>query len=255
MPNYVYNKLSLMKFTTDAKVEEAFLDEIHNKICSKNADGKYVIDFNKIIPMPESINNYTVSEYDIDKLRYYTLTHGISEVTFLKYVPVIAYSTPLWRGSGIMKTKDGKLFSIKDYEEYFEKNPTSKEVTYNKYDIPVTNDIETKKKWIKDGEAIFFNLINYRCVDWYDWANEHWGTKWNACDPTEFIKHTENLIDRYECSFNTAWNPPYPIVKEISKILLDCEVNLTSTFEHDEHEIVNARYTNGLTNYINHKFF
>ena len=76
MPNYVDNRLLLTRFNNDAEANKAFLDEIHNKICSKNKKGKYVIDFNKIIPTPETLYEYTQDGYETDKLGYYCLSHG-----------------------------------------------------------------------------------------------------------------------------------------------------------------------------------
>jgi hypothetical protein len=44
----------------------------------------------------------------------------------------------------------------------------------------------------------------------YDWCCEHWGTKWNACDPEVDYIHSE-------LHFDTAWGPPWPVLSELSK--------------------------------------
>jgi hypothetical protein len=40
-----------------------------------------------------------------------------------------------------------------------------------------------------------------------DWANMNWGTKWNASD----FKAIKDEPGRYDCRFETAWNPPEPV--------------------------------------------
>ncbi len=46
---------------------------------------------------------------------------------------------------------------------------------------------------------------------WYDYHNQHWGTKWNAYDihPDNFPEVINNCEDgRLTYSFSTAWSPP-----------------------------------------------
>ncbi len=45
-----------------------------------------------------------------------------------------------------------------------------------------------------------------------DWAVANWDTKWNACD----FKTTDD-----GCEFETAWNHPYPVIQELSKMFPD----------------------------------
>tara|TARA_R110002020_G_scaffold3785_1_gene16819 strand:+ start:177 stop:584 length:408 start_codon:yes stop_codon:yes gene_type:complete len=42
--------------------------------------------------------------------------------------------------------------------------------------------------------------------NWYDWANENWGTKWDV----EAMVSNED-IDSIEIEFETAWCPPQPV--------------------------------------------
>jgi len=48
----------------------------------------------------------------------------------------------------------------------------------------------------------------YGCTNWYDWANDMWGTKWD-CHGVEYEDEFggEEILYR----FNTAWGPPEPI--------------------------------------------
>ena len=52
----------------------------------------------------------------------------------------------------------------------------------------------------------------------YEWCNENWGTKWNFCEvgmskPDDY----KNGNRRVEYAFETAWSPPMPVIKAMSK--------------------------------------
>jgi hypothetical protein len=58
--------------------------------------------------------------------------------------------------------------------------------------------------------------------NWYDWAVENWGTKWNAYSPNQEYsseKYPDNKGDCGELCYNflTAWGPPTPIVRELQR--------------------------------------
>ena len=44
--------------------------------------------------------------------------------------------------------------------------------------------------------------------DWYSWCCDHWGTKWNACEPQ---------TTDWGFTFNTAWSTPLPVIEALSK--------------------------------------
>ena len=66
-------------------------------------------------------------------------------------------------------------------------------------------------------------LKKYGAENWYDWACNSWGTKWNSCN-TEII---EDERDGLTYSFNTAWDCPREIVKKL-KMILDNELPFIS---------------------------
>jgi hypothetical protein len=50
--------------------------------------------------------------------------------------------------------------------------------------------------------------------NWYDWAIENWGTKWNACNvEIDDISEADNSL---EIAFETAWSPPFPVFQAIA---------------------------------------
>lgn len=44
--------------------------------------------------------------------------------------------------------------------------------------------------------------------NWYDWRNEHWGTRSNSY---------EGQVTEEGIGFNTAWSPPIPAIVELAK--------------------------------------
>jgi hypothetical protein len=58
------------------------------------------------------------------------------------------------------------------------------------------------------------NFRKYGYTSWYCWANDKWGSKWNAYDQDE----GEDYI-----KFDTPWSTPEPILRKISAIFPDVE--------------------------------
>jgi hypothetical protein len=52
---------------------------------------------------------------------------------------------------------------------------------------------------------------------WYDWSIKNWGTKWNSYDNRFGIKDTEPQMGDEILYFQTAWSPPDPVMRELSK--------------------------------------
>lgn len=79
--------------------------------------------------------------------------------------------------------------------------------------------VETTVSEAGDDSTLFdFNKIvpMPNGVDWYSWSIENWGTKWNASDVV--------ILDEYSWEegevifvFQTAWSPPVPVIKKLSK--------------------------------------
>lgn len=47
----------------------------------------------------------------------------------------------------------------------------------------------------------------YGASDWHEWANQHWGTKWGACDSFVMDDGEQLTYD-----FDTAWGPAEPFL-------------------------------------------
>ena len=59
----------------------------------------------------------------------------------------------------------------------------------------------------------------------YNWNRENWGTKWNACETT--------IIDDDTVSFETPWNPPFPVLQAISEYFKDEEMEVSAKYWDD----------------------
>jgi len=54
---------------------------------------------------------------------------------------------------------------------------------------------------------------------WYDWSIKNWGTKWNSYSNRFCTKDTDPQNGDEMLFFNTAWSPPEPVIRELSKKL------------------------------------
>ena len=56
----------------------------------------------------------------------------------------------------------------------------------------------------------------YGADNWYDWCNNNWGTKWDAChaaiERVPYVIAGPDSKDRVEISFDTAWCAPEQVI-------------------------------------------
>lgn len=76
------------------------------------------------------------------------------------------------------------------------------EVTFHRV-IPQPEEVKRSPKCLPG---------NYSGPNWYEFNISHWGTKWDAYD----VNNGETYLE-----FNTAWDTPEPVIKELAKILDD----------------------------------
>lgn len=155
----------------------------YNRLFAKKAfidkyldnDGNF--NFNKLIPMPES---YKDVEYSTDVY-----------ASVYRYVVKVKKDLDLWNRIAedpFLLDKKGSLYANGDS-------------TLNRYDE------EMAKKAVS-------NYNKYGSLTWYEWANKHWGVKWNASNTKVIAINDDN-----ECiQFITAWRPPYGVIKALRAI-------------------------------------
>ena len=175
MPNHVMNQLRLSG-------NQKRINELLESVKSKDS----VLDFSKIIPMPEVLDVESGSvESDAIKA-YLKAACPITDDYGVKKLEPEAYRSII-----------GKLDS-KFYVRY-----TDQKIMETDLKAPNASEL------IKQGQIYVDNLLNYGATTWYDWRCNNWGTKWNATNTY--------IIDDNEIEFSTAWSCPVNIFKELSR--------------------------------------
>lgn len=183
MPNHVRNTIHF-----DCSDER--LREILTAIQCDN-DGEHAqygigtVDFNKIIPMPPSLN----------------ITAGSTTDRGLKaYRDFIDVYT---------------LFSTANMDR-LNNIPTESEEIFLRQRTDIKRD-----EW-NLGKNAWSNIRQFGAPTWYDWSINRWGTKWSAYDFVEQCEKT--AIDEHSISFSTAWSAPHPILEKLSEMFPDIAI-------------------------------
>ena len=169
MPNYVSN---LVEFSGDPVAVQNMLIAIKD-----DRYGLGTIDFNKLIPMPESLMIEAGSRTDKglnayrDFISVYTLENGITGLDLL-HIP-------------------------QQSEDAF---------------LRVRTDIQSDE-W-ELGRQAFQNQLQYGAPTWYEWCIRNWGTKWNACGYEAGTDYGTNCKALW---FETAWDAPVPVIEELAR--------------------------------------
>ena len=136
------------------------------------------VDFNKIIPMPESLD-ITAGSPTTNGLKLYQ--------EFIK---------------GYIADKNTKESMMA-----FENIPAESEDAFLQARADRQNEADLRN-W-KLGKIAWKNIQQYGVPTWFEWRVDNWGTKWNA-----YAYDSSNS----EFTFQTAWSAPHPILKKLSSI-------------------------------------
>ena len=202
MPNHVTNRLTI-------HAEGKRLEEILDAIKSDEA-GRGSIDFNKLIPMPESLNIESGTTTDRAIEIYLTaLNPQMPSISGVQKIKADIFSN-LVKG----------LNSAKPYQTY--RTDLSKE------DIKNSTRYNALANQISLGRTAVNNYLMHGSIDWYDWAVKNWGTKWNAYGFDDFeIDPKGNTL-----SFLTAWDSVPEVLTVLSERFPD--VNLSYKYADED---------------------
>lgn len=166
MPNWCNNSL-----TIDA--------EYRNKIINKDEE----VDFNIVLPMPESLYVESGSSNDFDMYIYLSdkMLKSLDEVR----------KNPLSNLIENQFSKDWLKEISERVMEYAKENPDRIELSYQR------------------GSILINNYKNYGAITWYEWCNKVWGVKWNASD---------SYIENESIEFNTPWGPPVGWLEKLASL-------------------------------------
>ena len=205
MPNHVRNIIVIE--ADKAKITE-ILDAIKN-----DEKGIGSIDFNKLIPMPESLN----IECGSDTQKGYEMFSNMRE----KYAKLM----------NILKTapdSENFMFAVKA------KKDLEKEIN---------SMSEEDRKLFDLGKQAFENIQNYGTPTWYEWSIDNWDTKWNAYD---FDYDKDKTI-----YFNTAWSAPHSILKALSEKYPEVQLEHSWADEDIGYNVGERTYQDGEITYEN----
>lgn len=178
MPNHITNRLKVIG------------DEIEVKKLFEYVKGESAMDFNKIKPMPESLDIEIHSGIE----GWVKLCTGQIDVS------VLFESMP--------KTPKQHL-EDKDFS-YLSKRMEAR----NAIDILMGLRGNFVSDFSDDELSMFIQALNnyreHKAISWYDWRSENWGTKWNAYGQD----HDKNKDDTIW--FQTAWASPVNLINELS---------------------------------------
>ena len=164
------------------------------------------VDFNKIIPMPERLNIEAGSQTSAGLKAY----QNFIEVYTL---------------GGTIHQDDLGNIPRKSEEVFFRQR----------------SDIRPRE-W-KLGKAAWNNIRLYGAPTWYEWCNQHWGTKWNS------YGYGEAKVDYQEgdaLNFLTAWSAPHPVMEKLAEMFPNVEIEHEWADEDIGHNCGRYRYQNGV---------
>lgn len=175
MPNHVVNHISLQG---DPEKIRSMLEAIKS-----DEIGIGSVDFNKIIPMPKSLDIEESTRTD----------RGLK--AYRDFIEVYTFG----------RSAEDALKALEDIpvksEEVFLRQRT---------DIP-------RDEW-ELGKAAWHNIYQYGAPTWYDWAINNWRTKWNAYG---YGEDTIDYHDGDMLYFQTAWAAPHPVLAKLAEMFPD----------------------------------
>lgn len=154
MPNHVENVVRMRNIGT------------RKELFRETEDGDVNLDFEKIIPMPDSLLDVSapMQDYSVDLAM---------KALFMRLAAM-----PLYGYNGVYREFLNKLQTVKlDKPSFYE----GKEVDA-----------------LKEGLQYIINIVSYGYPDWYDWCVNYWGTKWNS--------YWGKIISDNMIQFVTAWD-------------------------------------------------
>lgn len=175
-------------------------------------EGRPNFDFNKIIPMPETLNIEAGSMTE-ECIVYYLTERCTIPINCLDSNGIMEDD---YDRKEIIKALVNNMFAGDEWpQEVFTR---ISEKAYKTYSLK-------RDEFYNKGKQYVDNYLNYGAPTWYEWCTKNWGTKWNASG-TSFFNNNE-------IQFETAWCTPMPVIVELSKMYPELEVELSFIDEED----------------------
>ena len=190
MPNHVINRLEF-------ECSEERLKEILSAICyddSSEAErtGIGTIDFNKITPMPSSLDIESGSSTDRGINLYLTSVNPSVRYYGKEKMDPVAFTSLVERLNGS--------------RSFLRHN-----AALTPEEIQNATLYHSEDELLQLGKTAVENLMQYGATTWYDWRTrgDTWNTKWNSYNAYDYNGGNE-------ICFQTAWSAPHPIIEKLS---------------------------------------
>ena len=190
MPNHVINRLEF-------DCPEERLKEILSAICyddSSEAEqtGIGTIDFNKITPMPLSLDIESGSSTDRGINLYLTSVNPSVRYYGKEKMDPVAFTSLTERLNGS--------------RSFLRHN-----AALTPEEIQNATLYHSEDELLHLGKTAVENLMQYGATTWYDWRTrgDTWNTKWNSYNAYDYNGGNE-------ICFQTAWSAPHPIIEKLS---------------------------------------
>lgn len=219
MPNWVTSKLTINGPNSA---------EIMKSLLIKNEENEIEFDFNKIIPMPKDLDIESGS-ITTDCINIYlsylnpdnnAIENKNASLSVFKQIMNLVNSS---RASYIKCTGFCSKESVAEIMQKY-KNDKYKEL----------------KDLIKFGRKAVKNIMDYGAIDWYDWCNKNWGTKWNACHNIYLEEHPNEIY------FDTAWGNVSELITKLSTMHPDNQFTYEYAEEDTGFQTGNLTFQNGV---------
>lgn len=186
MPNHITN---ILTFNGPQKDVEALRNAIKGvREDDEGGEEHTLIDFNKIIPMPSTLNITSGSMVD----------RGIAILKFTE------------------QGDDSGLRKMLEYPWVKSENITTPQQLLD-YFLQEDEKNKSNRDYLQEARMALDNIAKYGHKDWYSWSVENWGTKWNAYQISE---HGDSI------RFETAWSTPAPVIEELSNMFPTVTITL-----------------------------
>lgn len=215
MPNYVSNIVTFR--TKNKKIMELIKGSVQE------------FDFQKILPMPETLMITEGSETDYGKAAYLYSLYGQHIPSYAKCPStIIDLMMPSWEAEYDKYVsqavdfiqKNAPVYGKATQEHPFgEKSPDISYLYKENNGCPV---IKCQADYIELGKLWILNKIRYGHGTWYSWCCENWGTKWNSMPVHETPFDYESFMQDNQAvyTFLTAWNMPEGIFNHLKQLFL-----------------------------------
>lgn len=210
MPNWVQNEITLYG-------EEKDIKRVLELVKSEESE----FDFEKLVPMPKTLNMPAGGD-DARSIQYAISKKSKAAQAEIKVALVNAKCD--FYGN-YFKKMYGRIFTTEELEECA-KEFAEKRIKANTNSFDNTDYNSLGIKTLEDlGNMYIHNILTYGCDTWYDWCCEHWGTKWNACEP---------CVGKNYISFQTAWSVPDAILEAFAYICDEHNVTFEGEYADED---------------------